>query len=83
MKIIEFMTGMSPDTPLIGELRSWTSFEGLMVQKNAAHGRRAREMKLPLDWKVDGVFRLEVVDSGLTIHHNFTKEQIHLKAESL
>lgn len=83
MKIIEFMTGLSPDTPLTGELRNWTNLEGMMVQKNIGHGRRARDMKLPPDWKEAGAFRLEVVDSGLTIHHNFTKDQVHLEAESL
>jgi hypothetical protein len=83
MKIIEFMTGLSADTPLTGELRKWSTLVAMVVEKNTGNARRARDMKLPPDWKEVGVFRLEVVDSGLTVHHNFTQQQVHLEAESL
>ena len=83
MKIIESMTGLSPDMPLTGELKKWPTLVDMMVEKNTGKGMRARDMQLPPDWKEAGVFRLEVVDSGLTVHHDFSKDQIHLEAESL
>jgi hypothetical protein len=83
MKLIEFMCGLHPDTPLTGAFRKWSTLVPLVMEKNIKNGRPARDMKLPPDWKEMGFFRLEVVDEGLAVHHNINKEQVIFETQCL
>lgn len=72
-KLVEMVTGMSPDTALSGKLADLQNFKAYCKSCHEARGRRGRDLTLPPNWQEDGIYSIaEVRSSGVVVHHKFT-----------
>ena len=58
-ELLEFSTGVSRETRLVGKLRHIPTLKDWLRQQSVAEGRRARDLAIPAQWSAhrDGVYR--------------------------
>lgn len=83
LKILEFCTGLHPDTPINGNLRKWCELQKLVKDLNDRYGRRAREVTLPPCWDSHGVYSVHVHPGGINVLQRFTGQNHLIRDELL
>ena len=62
LELIEFSTGLDPSTALHGEFKHIPTLKAQLGVLNAQVGRRARDLQLPAQWGLHGVYLLDCSD---------------------
>ena len=82
-QLVEFATGLAPDTELTGAYRYWPYLQALLVALNKQRGRRCADLFLPPDWEAEGLYAL-VFEAGVVyVMHRFTKQRVAVLAQKI
>lgn len=77
LQLIEFSTGVSPDTYLgtEGTLKSQKVLITRRRELNQHNGRRSRELPLPPKWAQMGFYRVDIADGTIYVEHRFADDR--------
>ena len=74
LELVQFSTGLLPDTALSGKLATLQSFKHFCVERHLARGRRTRDLQLPPTWQTDGVYRIgKISEEFIEVKHGFSE----------
>uniref|UniRef100_A0A7S3SGZ0 Uncharacterized protein n=1 Tax=Strombidinopsis acuminata TaxID=141414 RepID=A0A7S3SGZ0_9SPIT len=77
LKLVEFCTNISPTSNVAPEHRYFNVLEDEMRKLSAMHGRRARDLTLPVDWETQGVYAACMDEaSQCTVTLNPTQQKV-------
>lgn len=84
-RLLEYVSGLPGDFSLTGLYRSWAKLQELILDRNERRGRRCRDLALPVDFDIVGLYSLQYPPGAqqATIVHNFTKERVVFDSRSL
>jgi hypothetical protein len=69
-ELLEFATGVGPDTPLTGRMRHLPSLVLQLQKLNEARGRRCRDLPLPICWQERGAYQVQAGANGQLLLHS-------------
>ena len=83
LELVEFSTGLLPDTPLSGKLATLSGFKEHCLMRHQARGRRAQDLALPPVWAEAGVYKIEnISEHVVAIKDRFSEAQVKINAET-
>ena len=86
LKIFVLATNLPYDLPLTGSLRTWRNMTQLVYERSLQYGRRGRDLEIPPDWSVQGVYKLDSSKfdaQRIVVSHNFWHVSVSVQRSSL
>ena len=72
LRIIEYISRITGDFEIRGELRLWANWEAWILRLYEKNGSRGRLLQLPPVWSTEGEFLAEKVVVGVRLQHRLT-----------
>lgn len=84
-ELLEFSTGVSRETRLVGKLRHIPTLKEWLRQQSHAEGRRARDLPIPPQWSAtqDGVYRFVEDSESLWVLDRISGVQHEILADEM
>ena len=83
LELVEFSTGLLPDTPLSGKLATVGGLKEYCLMRHQARGRRTRDLSLPPVWEEAGIYSLELLgDNIVMVRERFSCVQVQINVDT-